>query len=115
MPSPLENPEHLKVMFSNRRFYPDHDCIHGIENLDAFSQISGVYERGAEGRCYQVRTSAPRPGPPCLVTGSRPFHILIEKQIPPGTMERDDILAMIDYYVELMCRGLKTRKASDPE
>ncbi len=44
----LTNPEHLKVMFSSERFYPDHTCIHDKKDLDAFSRITGIFERAIE-------------------------------------------------------------------
>ncbi|MBN2049785.1 MAG: TetR/AcrR family transcriptional regulator [Spirochaetales bacterium] len=103
----LNNPEHLKVMFSIKRFVPGHDCIHGVEDLDAFARIAGVFERAqAEGI---IPTDQPPPALALLAWAQvhGMSHILIEKQIPPGTISLESALSLIDSWVVFMCRGLK--------
>lgn len=104
----LANPEHLKVMFSSERSFPDHECIHGMESLDAFSQIQGVFERALQNG--SIRGEQPAEALALLswaqVHGLS--HILIERQIPPGNLPLEAVMSLIDYQVELMCRGLTT-------
>lgn len=102
----LSNPEHLKVMFSSERFGSDHECIHGMEDLDAFSQIKGVFERALEKGL--IRDEQPAEAL-ALLSWSQVHgfsHILIEEQIPPATIPPEVVKGLIDYQVELMCRGL---------
>jgi len=102
----LSHPEHLKLMFSARRFDLGEDCVHGTEDLDAFSQIKGVFQRGLEGGAIVSRQPAEALA---LLVWSQVHglsHILIEKQIPPDTISLDSVFSLIDEQVEILCRGL---------
>lgn len=110
----LENPEHLKVMFSSERFYPEHECLHDMEDLDAFSQITGVFSRAL--RRGIIKDERPAEAL-ALLSWSQVHglsHILIEKQIPPDTIPTPEVFDLIDYQVELMWRGLTTAAPDIP-
>ena len=105
----LSHPEHLKLMFSARRFDFERDCVHGMEDLDAFSQIKGVFQRGFEEGAIVSRQPAEALA---LLVWSQVHglsHILIEKQIPPNTLPIDSVFSLLDEQVEIICRGLSPR------
>ena len=106
----LSHPDHLKVMFSARRFDIGADCIHGMEDLDAFARINGVFERAIEKRV--IETEQPSHALALLVWAQVHglSHILIEKQVPPEAFPADAVYPLIDEHVELLSRGLGCRE-----
>jgi len=105
----LSHPEHLKLMFSARRFDFGANCIHGMEDLEAFSQIKGVFSRGLESGVIVSQQPAEALA---LLVWSQVHglsHILIEQQIPPNTLPIDSVFSLIDEQVAIICRGLGPR------
>ncbi len=106
----LSHPEHLKVMFSASRLDFGLECIHGIEDLDAFSRIIGVFQRALDKG--EIETGQP-PQALALMVWAQVHglsHILIENQIPPGAFSPESLFSLIDEHADLMCRGLCFRQ-----
>ncbi len=102
----LSHPEYLKLMFSADRFpdggkcFQEGDCIHNNEDVDAFAKIRDLFARAI------ARGELSGHYPPealALLVWSQVHglsHILIEEQIPPGTISDDEIMGVIDIQVE---------------